>query len=555
MDALVFDFGALLVFVVAFQRFNTVPPPAPELPVGVPLIVGTVLSWFRWGHEARPDILPPPRAETTAFKFWLYRLTYSGVTLAVYVLVCTVPGIAAGVQQAMAYFAHLTNVPSVVEQGRFWLAILVSTVLPSVPPFKGAERSLRRTLYEHAFIPAQQLRERKRLELATFTVDPTELSRVQARLGSEGFDSSDIVYAGGNATRELWTKAAILMDHIGLWEATGRYATACSVLREHDGTTRSIDKLREMYEALKGDAKTCFRLTREQVGSHEALTREETFRRDLRALLDHAYHLLSRVSLHAHLTEHERVTSFSGIGFRLQLPPVGPIPDANDLFALGLLVVFAFLPLESTSGVFATTTWAAGVVVAVLIPLVIASEHFEFAMTPSHHTPAIAFPMVAGMLAMAMGALTGIFYGGIIDASGASFSLRAGISRFMAQSYPWTLLHFTIASLIACMTRRRFYPNVATLRGFRRYRAWGSIRDGLVLSTGLMIAMKIVLNAVARLRPGFDGGWRPYTVAAVLGGTIGFFVPTWYRANLARIEGGAGQSSEYPTTESPRAAA
>ena len=278
-----FCLGTLLVFLVSWRWFNSVPPRAPELPAGVPTPIATVLSWFRRGCPERAiEILAPPRASTTALKFWLYRTTYASAVVAAYVVLCHVSGVRTGVQSLVDMLSDPTGANRIAmlmgAAGHFGLALLLVTVLPAVPPFQGAERSLRRWLYENASIPARQLRERNRLAKAPWEPSAATLARVHAELAADGFDPADVVYAGGSTTRELWTKLAALMEEVSTWRALDGYATAFAVLREGDGETRSIDRLQEAYDALKSDARACFRAMREPSESLEVRARKELLR-------------------------------------------------------------------------------------------------------------------------------------------------------------------------------------------------------------------------------------------------------------------------------------
>ncbi len=209
--------GCLVVVLVAGYRFNTAPPPKPLIPEGIPRWLGMILGFFHVKKGPSSPVFPPPRANTTLFKFWLYRSAYVLAGLLVYLSIFKVPGLADEVQKIMAYAPGL-NTPVLKNSGPVLMAFFVAVVFPIIPPFKGADRSLRRCLFERASIPAQQLRERNRMRKAGYEARPEVLQALVTKLQADGFDRSDIVYEQNPTTRSLWTKASLLMEHIALWQ-------------------------------------------------------------------------------------------------------------------------------------------------------------------------------------------------------------------------------------------------------------------------------------------------------------------------------------------------
>ena len=166
MDVLI---GTLLVIFVFAYRFGTEPPPRPVLPQGMPRALGMLRSWCRLSEPDGPHsaLLPPPRANTTAFKFWLYRVAYVAVGVTVYLAIDRIPGLAAQLQAIVNFALQEAKIeqrfPALQNAAPVVLAFLVAVVLPKLPFFRGAEACLRRGLYDRAAIPAQQYLERNRL--------------------------------------------------------------------------------------------------------------------------------------------------------------------------------------------------------------------------------------------------------------------------------------------------------------------------------------------------------------------------------------------------------
>src|SRR5205807_703128 len=130
-----------------------------------------------------------------------------------------------------------------------------------------------------------------------------------------------------------------------------------------------------------------------------------------------------------------------------------------------------------------------------------------------------------------------VVHGAFADATTSPFDLGAGWDKFVHARYPWKSLQFVIGFSVAWLTRLRSHPDVTKLAGIWRYRAFGSVRDALILSAGMTAALwLIVAPEVTRLTGRSPASGLTYGVGMLIGAVIGFFVPTWYRVNLARME-------------------
>jgi len=533
--------GALIVFWVACYRFNAPPPPKPSQPEGTSPVLGVIKGLFQWKEEPDSSLFPPPRANTTLFKFWLYRIAYTCTGLAVYFTMYKVPGVAKAVQQIINMAAG-SDTPILKDAGPVVIAFIVAAIFPELPPLKGAERAVRRLLYERALIPAQQLSERTRLKEAEYQVHPAVLEAVRKKLEVEGFEGSDIVYDATPTVRSLWTKASLLIAHLARWQGKDKYKTAFAVLRERDSDKLSVHYVTEAYEALKGDAKVCFKARREHPGAPETEAREAAFRRECKALLGHLYDLLSRLSLKSHLTERERIKCMAELGFLLEPREGGPVPDMNDLVALAL-VLSAVLIVPLSLRLDLNRALLIGVITytAVLIPILIANRFPEFARKAGGGTPAIAFPVVSGIIAGAVGMVFSVVSNSIAAGdlgSGVLLDFTKGWATYTGRSYPWSTLHAIMAALVAWRIRTGTYPDPTRLKGIARYRAWGNLWDAGIF-VGCVVAWMVVFvrPQVAKLlnRPEVAQDWRFLIIPVMAALAMGFFVPTWYRANLLRM--------------------
>jgi len=522
--------GVLIVVLVVLQRFNEVPPPKGEPIAGLPTWLGNSLHWFHLRENPGEALFSPPRANTTILKFWLYRIAYALIGLSVYLAIYNIPELAQEVQGIINRVPGSDNL-ILTNAGPVVLAFLVGVLLPKVPPFKGADSAIRRFLYDRASIPAQQLRERNRFKEAPYEVKEDVLETIRKELETEGFDRSDIYYSQQTPTvQSLWTKASLLMEHMKSWQAKDRYKTAFSVLTEPSGHERTVDKVQNAYGALKGDAKTCFQAMCQEPDQPETVKREADFRVNCKALLILIYNLLSRISLHSHYSDHERAKCMAEIGFRLKPHENGPIPDANEMITLSVILAFVLvLPLSGIPKLGFGGGLTIGCIIygAVLTPIMIAYWFPRFAMANRRGIPGIDFVAVCGVVAALLG-----FTIGVIGFSNGN--IEEHFRRYTTQAYPWSSLHALIAMLIAWRIRVGTYPDITTLEGLERYKEWGNLRDAAIF-TGCVVALMVlfVMPHVAQLR-GKDlnmaFAWRPILISAMLAFVLGFLIPTWHRA-------------------------
>jgi hypothetical protein len=526
--------GAFLVMLIAAARFNTAPPGRPPVTEKTSWALGFLKEAFQFKPEPASLFFPPPRAQTTFFKFELYRVAYALTGVAVYLALYAIPGVAADVDQFFG-IVSLDKLPPLRGAGPILLALVVALLFPALPPLRAGEWAIRRAFYTRACIPAQQLRESYRLKDAPFVPDEAMLKTIQDNLVHEDFVPADLAIDEKPTTRSLWTKAALLVAHIDQWQGDDRYKTAFATLREQDGVKRSVDRLVEAYEALKPDARMYFRSAREHPDAPETDKREEMFRRNCRDLLLSIYGLLSRVSLHAHYTDRERVFRMGALGFSLVPCQRGPIPDPDDVAALSILIgCVVFLPLSYQVTIPRAILISLEVCATILVPIVLAARFPAFAGVRAPGTPPLAFPLLAGLTAAAVGVVIHTLV--LSVGHDPRFDVGRGWSQYASRSYPWSFLLFLIAALIAWRMRVGTYPDPASLRGLARIRQWGSAMDAARFGGASLALMVLYIRPeVAELRHALElaDDWMLLLLPAMTGTAIGFFVPTWYRAHAA----------------------
>ena len=237
------------------------------------------------------------------------------------------------------------------------------------------------------------------------------------------------------------------------------------------------------------------------------------------------------------------------IGFELKPSPKGPLPDADDLAWLGVLLgFFVLLPIGVLMGELVRPLVITFIYLAtVLTPVVMAHALPNFAMRRGGQRPAIAFPLSVGVVVVAIQLVLGFTF--LLEGS-----LGERLDAFSSTAFPWTVFTFVISVLLALRMRIGAYPDLGTLQA-QPWRQWGDLRDGLWLAT--FGAAVTILFFAPRLFEAPSGSALKMlvgqlTIPPVIAFVLGFLVPTWYRAKLkAKDEARAVPQGSPTGTETP----
>lgn len=528
--------GIVIVAIISFVRYDQVPPPLNFWSKRASF-AETLRLWLK-AETPKHFVFPPPRANTTPFKYWMSRIGYALVGVGIYLAILEIPMLIGQVTAIVTAMPGVAEYNWDVEQfnalltaGPVTAAFVIAVILPLLPGFKSADLYIRSQFYEYASIPAQRFREVWRLKEADYSADANVLNRVVTSLSAEGFRSEDLGYDPNTpSTKSLWMKASLLMRHCEIWAAEDRYKTAFGCLIDVDEHTLSFDKLMSRYNALKGDAKMCFQQLHQSPDAVSA-EREDAFRQNCKTLLLHFYDFLSRVSLHSHYSEDERIHCMRDIGFHLRDKGAVPLPDANDLIMLVLVLAGVFIiPLSVFMEISKAAIIGAIVYSAILMPIYIAGRCPKLiARRTSHALPDLLFPLVSALCAMLFGFLVIMAYRYAVM----GFDFSAAWDAY-TKKYPWSFIHGTMAFMIALRMRIGRYPDPTQLQGWQRYRAWGSLRDGMIiLAVAELVLSLLVFPQLLELGAAPSDPLRPLVILGMMSFTIGFIVPTWYRARRA----------------------
>lgn len=537
MDHLVL-IGVVLVGLVSFARFNQVPPPY-HFWCRRASLAKTVQAWFKLDTPLYL-VFPPPRANTTPFKYWINRLGYTMVGVGIYLAIVEIDGLAAQTRLIIESLATdedgamSDNVAILLDAGPITSAFVIGVLLPMLPLFKTADLYIRSMLYESASIPAKRFRDVWRLKHADYEVKDEVLDNIRLKLVAEGFDAADIRYEPGSPTSySLWTKIASLMRTCSIWSIDDCYKTAFSILMDCEENITSFDKLNAQYDALKSEAKTCFKELK-LPPSDSTIVRDEAFQMNCKGLLCNIYDFLSRASLHSHYSEEERIKSLRKSGFMLQ-DKRKVLPDTNDLIML-ILVLSAVLiiPLALFLGISKALIIGTVVYSAILMPIYLVHRYPVLqSKTTRYHLPDIRLPVASAISAMLFGLIVIVCYRFVSN----SFNIQLAWDMY-ASRHPWSFIHGTVAFMIAWRMQTGRYPDVSKQQGWQTIKAWGDLKDAVIISSvNLLVLMVLVIPKLEALGSAPSSVTRTLIILTMMSFCIGFIVPTWYRAKLREKQG------------------
>jgi hypothetical protein len=535
--------GLVIIFLYAMSQFNKLPPGdrGPEQEGSA--FLSTVRQWFQFKDLPPPLISPPLRANTTAFKYWLYRLTYALIWVFVYLVIMRVPGVREsipGIIKVITGNAHIAD----LNLTNGVVVAFVIMLLTRIPPFRGADATIRQAMYERACIPAQQLGFQYLLRGASYEPDVEMVLKTKKTLAADGFASQDIDLDPAPTTRSLWAKASVLMAYIEEWGKNDRYKTALALLREPASEKLSADRVRNDYDALMSDARVCLAELKSRPDAEKTLLREEQFRKNCKALLEAIYSLLTHAALRSHYSYFDAIAAAKKIGFNIQ-GSVAPLPDKNDVVALSIMLfIVTTIPLAYRLGPGRAISITGIYLLAALTPIYLAAECPRLLKRKRGGVPPLTFPLASGAIAAVLAAATSIGMNSICYGDGCLqlFDLNNGFEQLLNRSYPWVVLVFFLTALLAVLMLVGEYPAQTNLKGYARCRKWGNIRDAMVIAGCVLGLMALyVIPELHRLAPDrFPESvfWRSLATAlrpVISAFFIGFFVPTWFRGNALRI--------------------
>lgn len=496
-------------------------------------VANFVLGTFLVGLYASDRFNTPPtnRSSTTAARYY----TAAGLYL------CVAIGIYALFLFAFPQLLHHWE-PIVIEQfpwakelsAPLLLALLLTVSLPRVPILSNVDEWIRKKLQHMAAIPYEVRRLSVALRRSPFHVPDERQEEIRAGMLAEGLQPSDILFQESTAPQYLWAKIAALMKSLEDWESHPRFSgfVACF--------SADLDALRTRYKQLVPKARNCFRLIRDHAPGHGDGQTDDAvsqFRADFveqaKDLLHSMYDFIGRGVLQCKLTHGARCEQLEALGFRVELPR--PKLTVNELVALFMLVtvvlMFGFVSRQSvgqnasTLVLFGRSLTISAIYCVAIWWALYPKGRWALAKRDGREIRPVASYLLVSLLASGTGLAINLIFKLLIVWDWTTAWEQS------SRAWPWTLMTFATTVVTAWLTDNRPSatwpaPRLRWLEGLGVAAVLILTAWGVHLLLGESIAGVQLLSRVLR--------------AGVIGFSIGFLVPTWYRDAPRRREESQG---------------
>ena len=485
---------------------------------------------------------PTNRSSTTALRYFAAAVAYAALALATFFILSNYPALIKLIgQDALA--ESVTSLPPALMT-----ALVLTVLLEKIPFFAASDRWVRMQLQKMANIPFEARRLSRWLQRSRFSAPARMRERVGKRMRDHAFLEADIVFDQGESLQHLWSKIATLMEHLEGWEAEHRFSGFIA------NSGDDFRKLTQSYAQLSRKAAWTFRLDSgpapapidERSAEVMAVYRGE-FRERAEALFESLCDFVSRGVLRCHLSHAARCAEIRAMGFLERRQRVRSL-SLNQIISVFAMVASILLFGSLLAGaradlsmgrqlllvVMVATTYCVAVACA-LYP----KHYWQMARrSPSGERPA-AFYFLCAIAAALLSQLVNFGFRWLIH----GFDLANTLTE-ARRSYPWALLTFTSAAVIAYLA-----DNDGT-----RFGRWQRVIEGFTLAGATVLAAYVTYRWL--LSVGNPGAQNPQFLFSALpltamnGFLLGYLVPTWHRnaGQLRRFSRGDDGDDAVPTT-------
>jgi hypothetical protein len=475
-------------------------------------IIGFVL--IALSSYARFNTPPTSRSSTTWDRYAPAALAYMVVTLVGWLVLSNTPDL-------LAWLAGQAEIDTEASHlaAPLYAALVLTVMVSSFKPFQKGDEKLRTFFHELARIPWEARRLRDALRARTWLPPAPLQEQVRTTLREAEFEEQDISFAGDRSPQALWTKITALHDHVHSWHRGERRRFAAFYYQ----SLTEWQKLSADYQALAGTARRIFRLLDTLQGDPKlAAVQKELIdgfvdgaERLEKAICD----LVSRALLQCALTEKTRREALETMGFVVNIP-ADRTCDRLLLLYIILVVLYSGLfwvvkrPQPLLAGAIIATIYV-GAVLAARYP-----KRWAWARPHEMGRPIRGY-VLSGVLAFAcsMGASFGL---GIL----LTWDVQTAAQLLVERWWPWGWM----AAFMAVATA---YNMDNDERSTRRWVE--TLLQAAVGVVGALIVHPQLQGLCAQVPecPSPPPLVRMMLSAAVTGGVIGWFVPTWSRSPQA----------------------
>ncbi|HZR82994.1 MAG TPA: hypothetical protein VFD92_18000 [Candidatus Binatia bacterium] len=447
---------------------------------------------------------PTSRSSTTWARYHCVAALYTVALLFTWLLFSTPDVIAALAQHASVKDLERLDLPI--------YAAVVMTVVVGLPPFAAIDARVRARLQELARIPWEAQRLSAALRARTWLPDDRSQEDIRLALKEAGVDEADVSFSSERTPQALWTRITALQRYIGTWQTRRGLFSGF-----YFANAAEIADLRAEYERLEERTRSVFPIARAARRNATAVGPGNLEYEVVAGLLGHLERLqkglcdlVSRGILSCGRTSRSRRDEFEAIGFMVNVTPSRLFDNLVGLYLVLIAIYVVVLkmagrPSPGPTGISIATTYAVAIVIALLM---------------KRTTWATALPVtnyaVAALAAFAFGCLSS-FALNVLTTLDVPQAWQALNSRL----WPWGIMSAGIATVVGWTSERDDRVSL------RRWEALEAAAACAVLAVPVVWLLHDACRGAACIPPPY---WRVVTTAAVTGGLIGYFVPTWYRS-------------------------
>lgn len=499
-----------------------------------------VYAWFRY---ATPQGV---RADTTWGKFFVGRVAYLAIALAVFAVIAYSPLLLKSLLPSSVLSALVGDSAAHSGGSSTWLvsALMLVILLSETPVLTRIDHAIRSYFHRVASIPKERRHWIELLSEAQIR-DPEEgLERLAARYQqSEGaLRPEDASFTRDSSVRYLWTRTTILLDRLEQLAPDRRYS----------GYLRSPEfaALKDRYHRIETNAVACLDLQRSNPQDRAVVILGREVLQQVRGLLADLYSMAAGLVLSCGRTEAQRRLCAEGLGLILSAtPPKRPVDIHAVLWLLILLLAVAGASLTNLLAwqvVMVAVIYFGAALSAVLV------REGRNSYFPDRRVPDVApigYYLLAGITGMVLAWVTSVTFRVLF-----ATPQKGGddpLGYLLGGSWAWGLGAFTVATGIAVLTDDWLDARLPALH--RRFDVKGRLNlvDGAALA---LVVGTVALLAICPIAlPDQEGRWIQVALrTGGLGLLIGTLVPTWVRAASAqpREEAGIRQSVKPAAAES-----
>lgn len=468
------------------------------------------------------------RSSTTAARYFGSLIAYYGVGLGLYYLFSRYPD---------SLQSLLTNQPKDIQEfakdlsAPLVVAVLLTVFLANIPVIAKLDKWVREQLQYMAAIPYEARRMSAELQRAEFHVPEPQREELSNKLQTKDITADDIVFESADNPQHLWTKVSSLSLSLEAWEQERRYA---GFLATFSGDYKI---LKERYEKLLGKTKNYFDLMAQPAGDTEpnVVKFRDQVRVDFLDQGDRMYRsicdFISRGILQSLLTHESRMREIHLLGFT---PPGRSALSVNQFLSMFLVLFFVVLFGLSVAGS-QTLNFIQQIALVTLIAtnysLAVAfavgpKERWKFAKRDEQGQRPGFFYLISGVLSV----LAGLFVGAILK--WISFQNFEAMLTDLEGTYPWYFMTFTTAIVTAFQVDNEpAKPDAADAAARKRLyqRLKETAGQAIITALAALFVVAYALPATTDEPSEIIRNVVVMAMSGVIGGVIGYFVPTWYR--------------------------